>query len=121
MTSIVVNEEDGELESRMALTAAVMADKSRSRMLCALMDYRAWTATELSAVADISPSTASAHRPSVRAAVRGFSRPWAAPLFSPCKRRHCGTAGASDGRRTDINGIAENHYAFEFASCADLL
>lgn len=61
MTSIVVNEEDGELESRMALTAAVMADKSRSRMLCALMDGRAWTATELSAVADISPSTASAH------------------------------------------------------------
>ncbi|HAU5638250.1 ArsR/SmtB family transcription factor [Citrobacter amalonaticus] len=61
MTSIVVNEEDGELESRMALTAAVMADKSRSRMLCALMDGRAWTATELSAVADISASTASAH------------------------------------------------------------
>lgn len=61
MTSVVVNEEDGELESRMALTAAMMADKSRSRMLCALMDGRAWTATELSAVADISASTASAH------------------------------------------------------------
>lgn len=61
MTSVVVNEEEGELESRMALTAAVMADKSRSRMLCALMDGRAWTATELSAVADISASTASAH------------------------------------------------------------
>ena len=45
----------------MALTAAVMADKSRSRMLCALMDGCAWTATELSAVADISASTASAH------------------------------------------------------------
>ena len=45
----------------MALTAAVMADKSRSRMLCALMDGRAWTATELSAVADVSASTASAH------------------------------------------------------------
>ncbi|NDO80658.1 transcriptional regulator [Citrobacter sp. NCU1] len=55
------NEEEYELESRMALTAAVMADKSRSRMLSALMDGRAWTATELSAVADVSASTASAH------------------------------------------------------------
>lgn len=61
MASVLLNEEEGELESRMALTAAVMADKSRSRMLCALMDGRAWTATELSAVADISASTASAH------------------------------------------------------------
>lgn len=61
MTLSGMNEEEGELESRMALTAAVMADKSRSRMLCALMDGRAWTATELSAVADISASTASAH------------------------------------------------------------
>ncbi|POT57794.1 transcriptional regulator [Citrobacter amalonaticus] len=61
MTSVMLNEEEGELESRMALTAAVMADKSRSRMLCALMDGRAWTATELSAVADVSASTASAH------------------------------------------------------------
>ncbi|WP_255431506.1 helix-turn-helix transcriptional regulator [Buttiauxella sp. B2] len=38
-----------------------MADKSRARMLCALMDGRAWTATELGAAADVSPSTASAH------------------------------------------------------------
>ena len=55
------SEEEFELESRMALTAAVMADKSRSRMLSALMDGRAWTATELSALADVSASTASAH------------------------------------------------------------
>lgn len=61
MTSVMLSEEEGELESRMALTAAVMADKSRSRMLCALMDGRAWTATELSAVAEVSASTASAH------------------------------------------------------------
>lgn len=61
MTSVMLNEEEAELESRMALTAAVMADKSRSRMLCALMDGRAWTATELSTVADVSASTASAH------------------------------------------------------------
>ena len=61
MASVVLNEEEDDLESRMALTAAAMADKSRSRMLCALMDGRAWTATELSAVADVSASTASAH------------------------------------------------------------
>ena len=48
-------------EDLLAATAAVMADKSRARMLCVLMDGRAWTATELSAAADISPSTASAH------------------------------------------------------------
>ncbi|KAB7895628.1 metalloregulator ArsR/SmtB family transcription factor [Rouxiella sp. S1S-2] len=48
-------------EDRLAATAAAMADKSRARMLCALMDGRAYTATELSAVADISASTASAH------------------------------------------------------------
>lgn len=61
MASVMLKEEEGELESCMALTAAVMAEKSRSRMLCALMDGRAWTATELSAVADVSASTASAH------------------------------------------------------------
>ncbi len=61
MASVMLSEEEGALESRMALTAAAMADKSRSRMLCALMDGRAWTATELSAVADVSASTASAH------------------------------------------------------------
>lgn len=48
-------------EDLLAATAAVMADKSRARMLCALMDGRAWTATELGATADVSPSTASAH------------------------------------------------------------
>lgn len=48
-------------EERLAATASAIADKSRARMLCALMDGRAWTATELSVTADISASTASAH------------------------------------------------------------
>lgn len=53
---------DGKtLESTMSEVAAAIADPSRISMLCALMDGRAWTATELSAVADISPSTGSAH------------------------------------------------------------
>lgn len=49
------------LEDAMAVIATAMADSSRVRMLCALMDGRAWTATELSAVADIAASTASGH------------------------------------------------------------
>lgn len=49
------------LELAVAAVAAAMADQSRVKMLCALMDGRAWTATELSAVADVAPSTASGH------------------------------------------------------------
>ncbi|MFY9996694.1 MAG: winged helix-turn-helix domain-containing protein [Leclercia sp.] len=49
------------LELAVAAVAAAMADPSRVKMLCALMDGRAWTATELSAVADVAPSTASGH------------------------------------------------------------
>ena len=54
-------EDDESLAEAMAVVASAMADASRLKILCALMDGRAWTATELSAVADISPSTASAH------------------------------------------------------------
>ena len=49
------------LEQAIAAVAAAMADPSRVKMLCALMDGRAWTATELSAAADVAPSTASGH------------------------------------------------------------
>ncbi|EPN1931895.1 ArsR/SmtB family transcription factor [Cronobacter dublinensis] len=49
------------LELAMSDVAAAMSDPSRVAMLCALMDGRAWTATELSAVADIAASTASGH------------------------------------------------------------
>ena len=49
------------LEQAVAAVAAAMADPSRVKMLCALMDGRAWTATELSAAADVAPSTASGH------------------------------------------------------------
>lgn len=47
--------------SDMAALAAAMSDASRMKILCALMDGRAWTATELSVVADIAASTTSAH------------------------------------------------------------
>ncbi|WP_245912378.1 ArsR/SmtB family transcription factor [Mixta gaviniae] len=49
------------LEAAMAALAAAMADPSRIAILCALMDGRAWTATELSAAAGIAPSTTSGH------------------------------------------------------------
>jgi DNA-binding transcriptional ArsR family regulator len=48
-------------ETDMAALAAAMADASRMKILCALMDGRAWTATELSAVAGIAASTTSSH------------------------------------------------------------
>ncbi|TPG63175.1 ArsR/SmtB family transcription factor [Ewingella americana] len=54
-------DDNDSLELSMAAVAAAMSDPSRIKMLCALMDGRAWTATELSIVADVAASTASAH------------------------------------------------------------
>lgn len=54
-------EETECLEQSMSDVATAIADPSRVSILCALMDGRAWTATELSTVAGIAPSTASAH------------------------------------------------------------
>jgi len=41
--------------------AAAIAEPARARMLCCLMDGHARTSTELAAVAEVSPSTASVH------------------------------------------------------------
>lgn len=49
------------VESAIAAVGAAISDISRVKILCALMDGRAWTATELSIVADISASTTSSH------------------------------------------------------------
>ena len=54
-------EDDESLALAMAAVASAMADASRLKILCALMAGRACPAPELSTVADISPSTASAH------------------------------------------------------------
>lgn len=51
-----------------AAIAAAIGDAARSRMLFSLMDGCARTSTELSAVADVSPSTASAHLSRLRSA-----------------------------------------------------
>jgi len=50
-----------DVEQQVAKIAAAIAEPTRARMLCALMDGRAYTATELAAIADIASSTASAH------------------------------------------------------------
>lgn len=44
-----------------AEAASLMGDPARARMLSAMLDGRAWTATELALEASVSPSTASAH------------------------------------------------------------
>ncbi|BBU98597.1 MULTISPECIES: ArsR/SmtB family transcription factor [Providencia] len=54
-------EEKEPLEQSIAKVASAIADPSRVSILCALMDGRAWTATELSVAANIAPSTTSAH------------------------------------------------------------
>jgi DNA-binding transcriptional ArsR family regulator len=50
-----------EPESIVAEVAAAIGEKARARMLFCLLDGRARTSTELSAAADVGPSTASAH------------------------------------------------------------
>ncbi|WP_215780031.1 helix-turn-helix transcriptional regulator [Paludibacterium sp. B53371] len=53
--------EEDWMENRLAALAAAVADKTRARMLCALLDGRAYTATELAVVAGVAASTASSH------------------------------------------------------------
>jgi DNA-binding transcriptional ArsR family regulator len=48
-------------DTRISSIAGAIAEPARTRMLCALMDGHARTSTELAMVAEISPSTASAH------------------------------------------------------------
>ncbi len=50
-----------DIEDRLTALTAAIADRSRARMLCLLMDGRAYTATELSAATDVAASTASGH------------------------------------------------------------
>lgn len=49
------------IEPRLDIIGAALADPSRARILCALMDGRALTNKELSCAAGITPQTASAH------------------------------------------------------------
>ena len=51
------SEPEQALETAMAMVASALSDPSRVSILCALMDGRAWTATELSTVAEVSASS----------------------------------------------------------------
>jgi len=55
------NMNDTDIEDRLAALTAAIADRTRARMLCLLLDGRAYTATELSAAVDVAASTASSH------------------------------------------------------------
>lgn len=50
-----------DADNNLARIAGAIAEPARARMLCCLLDGHARTSTELSVVAQISPSTASAH------------------------------------------------------------
>ncbi|MGH9727146.1 MAG: ArsR/SmtB family transcription factor [Candidatus Acidiferrales bacterium] len=52
---------DNSADAGVARIAAAIGEPARARMLYCLVDGRARTSTELSIVADVSPSTASAH------------------------------------------------------------
>ncbi|KHT17912.1 ArsR/SmtB family transcription factor [Pectobacterium brasiliense] len=94
-----------ELEHAMAALAAAMSDPSRIKMLYALMDGRAWTATELSAVADIAASTASAHLS--RLVSEGLIT-----CLSQGRHRYYRLAG------TDIAGLIENMMGVSWRSAS---
>lgn len=49
------------IEPRLDIIGAALADPSRSRILCELMDGRAFTNKELACAANVRPQTASAH------------------------------------------------------------
>jgi DNA-binding transcriptional ArsR family regulator len=53
--------DDGHADEAVARVAAAIGEPARSRILYCLMDGRARTGTELSVVAEVAPSTASAH------------------------------------------------------------
>jgi DNA-binding transcriptional ArsR family regulator len=48
-------------EPDLASLAALLADRTRAAFCIALLDGRAWTATELARLADVAPSTATSH------------------------------------------------------------
>jgi DNA-binding transcriptional ArsR family regulator len=55
------------MDACVARIAAAIAEPARARMLCCLLDGHARTSTELAAVAEVSPSTASVHLARLRA------------------------------------------------------
>ncbi len=56
-----------QLDVDISVVAAAIADSTRSRMLCCLMDGRARTSTELALIGEVTPSTASSHLAKLKA------------------------------------------------------
>ncbi len=56
-----------QLDVDISAVAAAIADSTRSRMLCCLMDGRARTSTELALIGEVTPSTASSHLAKLKA------------------------------------------------------
>lgn len=54
-------------DDAVAAVAAAIGEPARARILCALLDGRARTSTELATIADVTPPTASAHLQRLRA------------------------------------------------------
>ncbi len=93
------SEPEEALETAMAMVASALSDPSRVSILCALMDGRAWTATELSTVAEVSASTTSGTScPTAQQRAGGVSRAGASPLLPPGGRAYRRAAGKPDGR-----------------------
>lgn len=55
-------------EHRLAQVATAIAEAARSKILCALLDGKARTSTELSVIAEVSPATTSVHLQKLREA-----------------------------------------------------
>ncbi|SFN07758.1 helix-turn-helix transcriptional regulator [Variovorax sp. OV329] len=58
--------EEDDADLRLARLASAIAEPARARMLCSLLDRHARTATELAVLAEVAPSTASAHLAKLR-------------------------------------------------------
>jgi DNA-binding transcriptional ArsR family regulator len=56
-----MNVESASADAAISAVAAAIGEPARACMLCCLLDARARTSTELAIVAEVSPSTASAH------------------------------------------------------------
>ncbi len=92
------SEPEEALETAMAMVASALSDSSRVSILCALMDGRAWTATELSTVAEVSASTTSGHLARLLSNGLVVCLAQAPPLLPPGGLAYCRAAGKPDGR-----------------------
>jgi DNA-binding transcriptional ArsR family regulator len=102
---MIVGQDSDEAVSRIA---AAIGERARARMLYALVDGHARTSTELAAVADVSPSTASAHLSRLKAE-RLVS------VLAQGKHRYFSLAGAQVARALEGLSVLAGSSARPFA------